>query len=143
MDESGFSVSQPRDRGYSPKGQRCYGVKDWHARGSVNAIGGIIGFKLLTVCLFEANINADVFYQWLVQDLLPKVPERSVIVLDNATFHKRNDIRRAIEEKHFILEFLPPYSPDLNPIEQKWAQAKAIRRKLRCDPYQLFLHPEL
>ncbi|MEM9686506.1 MAG: transposase [Bacteroidota bacterium] len=106
-------------------------------------MGGSIGFKLLTVCLVEVNINADVFYQWLVQDLLLKVPERSVIVLDNAIFHKRNDIRKAIEERQLILEFLPPYSPDLNPIEQKWAQAKAIRRKLRCNPYQLFLHPEL
>ena len=46
--------------------------------------------------------------------------------MDNATFHKRQDTQEMIEKEGFILEYLPPYSPDLNPIEQKWAQAKAI-----------------
>jgi len=53
--------------------------------------------------------------------------------MDNATFHKREDMKKAIEEAGAILEYLPPDSPDLNPIEHKWAQAKAIRRKLRCN----------
>ncbi len=44
----------------------------------------------------------------------------------------------AIQQRGMTLEFLPPYSPDLNPIEHKWAQAKAIRRKYRCDPSELF-----
>ena len=143
MDESGFSVEPSRDRGYSLKGERCYGVKNWHCKGRVNAIGAIMGFKLLTVCLFQTNINADVFKLWLTQDLLPKLPEKAVIVLDNATFHKRKDIIETVQKYGHILEFLPPYSPDLNPIENKWAQAKAIRRRIRCDPYQLFLYPEL
>ena len=143
VDESGFAVDRPRDRGYSLKGQRCYGIKNWHCRGSVNAIGAIMDFKVLTVCLFQTNINAEIFKRWLTQDLLPKLPEKSVIVLDNATFHKRKDILQAVQEQGHTLEFLPPYSPDLNPIENKWAQAKAIRRKIRCDPYQLFLYPGL
>ena len=58
--------------------------------------------------------------------------------MDNATFHKRADILEAIEQTTCTLEFLPPYSPDLNPIEHKWAQAKAIRRKYRCDVDTLF-----
>ena len=58
--------------------------------------------------------------------------------MDNASFHKRVDILDAIEQTTGTLEFLPPYSPDLNPIERKWAQAKAIRRKYRCDVDTLF-----
>jgi transposase len=58
--------------------------------------------------------------------------------MGNATFHKRTDILDAIKQTTCTLEFLPPYSPDLNPIEGKWAQAKAIRRKYRCDVDTLF-----
>lgn len=140
IDESGFSVDAPRPKDYSPKGEQCHAVKDWHARGRVNAIGAIIDFKLINVCLFETNINADVFYAWLTQELLFCIPDHSVIVLDNATFHKRNDAIAAIKKHGHILEFLPPYSPDLNPIEKKWAQAKSIRRKFNYTPEQLFLN---
>lgn len=78
------------------------------------------------------------FYAWLVQDLLPKVPKSSVIVMDNATFHKRQDMIKAIDDSGCTLEFLPPYSPDLNPIEHKWAQAKSIRKQHRCSVDELF-----
>jgi transposase len=104
----------------------------------VNAIGAIHQFKMVNVCLFEGNINADVFYSWVDQQLLPSLPEKVVIVMDNATFHKRSDSTLAIESKGHHILFLPPYSPDLNPIEKKWAQAKSIRKKFRCDPYTLF-----
>ena len=114
------------------------GTQNWHARGRINAIGAIIGMTFLTVSLFNGNVNSDVFYAWLTQDLLPKVPQGSVIVMDNASFHKRNDMIDAIEASHCIVEFLPPYSPDLNPIEHKWAQAKAIRKQHRCSVEELF-----
>ena len=58
--------------------------------------------------------------------------------MDNASFHKRQDIQEAITQAGHILEYLPPYSPDLNPIEKKWAQAKAIRRQKRCSVDELF-----
>lgn len=138
LDESGFAQSMPRTHGYSPQGERCYGNHNWHAKGRVNAIGAIVGMMFVTLSLFKSSINSDVFYAWLTQDLLPKVDEGAVIVMDNATFHKRKDMLEAIEKAGCIPEFLPTYSPDLNPIEKKWAQAKAIRRKLRCTIDELF-----
>ena len=138
VDESGFANDSPRTHGYSLKGTRCYGEKDWHSRGRVNAIGAIIDFTFLTVCLFDGNINSDTFYAWLTKDLLPKTPPKSVIVLDNATFHKRDDMKEAIKEKGHILEYLPPYSPDLNPIEKKWAQTKTTRKQYRCSAHKVF-----
>ena len=128
----------PRLHGYAPKGQRCAGTRDWNARGRTNVIGALTGAVLLTVCLFEANITADIFHAWLTQDLIPKLPPGSILVMDNASFHKRADIEQAIRNADHHLEFLPPYSPDLNPIEQKWAQAKAIRRKSRQSTDQIF-----
>lgn len=138
VDESGFAQSMPRPYGYAARGQRCTGSHDWHARGRLNVIGAILAFTLITATLFEGHINTDSFYAWLTQDLLPKVPPGSVIVMDNASFHKRSDIARAIQQAGCTLEYLPPYSPDLNPIEHKWAQAKALRRQYRCDVHTLF-----
>ncbi len=123
----------PRTHGYSDKGKRCYGIHNWQAKGRVNVIGAIIDFTFLTVSLFNSNINSNIFYAWLTQDLLPKVKKGAVIVMDNATFYKRKDMIKAIQMAGCIIEYLPPYSPDLNPIEKKWAQAKSIRKRLRCD----------
>ncbi len=140
LDESGFEQDMPRTHGYAPKGEYCYGKHDWHARGRVNAMGALIGKKLLTVHLFKCNINSDVFHVWITQGLIPELPPHSVIVLDNATFHKRMDAEQALLDAGHTLLFLPPYSPDLNPIEKKWAQLKAIRKQLRCSVLSLFKH---
>lgn len=130
----------PRNRGYSIKGERCYGKHDWHSKGRLNAIGAILGFTFLAVCLFDGNINSDIFHAWLLQDLLPKTPTESVIVMDNAPFHKRQDMEEAIKSQGHILEYLPSYSPDLNPIEKKWAQTKKLRKRLKCSVAETFLH---
>ena len=128
----------PRTHGYADKGQRCYGVQDWHARGRTNVIGAMLGKVLLTVSLFTTTVNADVFAAWTKQDLVPKLPAASVVVMDNATFHKRHDIEEAITNAGHTLYFMPTYSPDLNPIEKKWAQKKAQRRKENCSIEALF-----
>lgn len=83
------------------------------------------------------------FYAWVTQELLPNTPKNAVIILDNATFHKREDALLAIQQQGHILEFLPPYSPDLNPIEKKWAQAKSIRKKFGYSPKELFIYADL
>lgn len=139
LDESGFAVDSPRTHGYSDRGTRCHGEKDWHARGRLNVIGAIFAFKLIAVQLWDCNIDSNVFFEWVKKSLIPATPDKSVIVLDGASFHKRYDIRKFIEEHGHAIQFLPPYSPDLNPIEKKWSQAKAIRRKTNCTPHELFL----
>ena len=58
--------------------------------------------------------------------------------MDNAAFHKQSLIKNTLESNGCLLEYLPPYSPDLNPIERKWAQAKSIRKKYMCDIPSIF-----
>jgi len=128
----------PRTHGYSVKGKRCYGVHDWHPSKRTNVIGALVGKSLLTVSLFDCNVNTSIFNGWVEQDLIPKLANNSVVVTDNATFHKSPYLKTMIEKAGHILEYLPPYSPDLNPIEPKWAQAKSRRRKYRCDVDTLF-----
>ncbi|MGI4775887.1 MAG: transposase, partial [Janthinobacterium lividum] len=71
-------------------------------------------------------------------DLIPKLPTRSIIILDNAAFHKSKDMQEQIKQAGHTLEYLPVYSPDPNLIEPKWAQAKSLLRKHSCDIDTLF-----
>lgn len=138
IDESGFAHDMPRTHGYSQKGKRCYGIHDWGAKGRTNAIGALTGAALLTVVLLSGSVNTDVFTCWVQQDLLPKLPKNSVIVMDNAAFHKGQEMQMSIADAGHTLLYLPPYSPDLNPIEKKWAHAKYLRRSLNCSIDELF-----
>lgn len=104
LDESGFARDMPRRYGYAPKSQRCYGKQDWQAKGRTNVIGALCGTQLLTTCLFNTYIDSDVFYAWLAQDLLPLLPEACVIVMDNAAFHKRQNMQSLIQTAGHQLE---------------------------------------
>ena len=104
----------------------------------LNIYSALLGKVLLTVSLFCCNIDTVIFTAWVEHDLLPKLPPKSVIIMDNATFHKGKDMIKSIENAGHTLEYLPPYSPQLNPIEKKWAQAKSIRRKHKCEIDSLF-----
>jgi transposase len=93
---------------------------------------------------FNGNTDADVFTIYLKKILIPelkkikrhklkhkemKPKERLIVILDNASFHKSKEIDSLFEKSRINLLYLPPYSPDLNPIEKKWAQLKAEFRK--------------
>ena len=97
----------------------------------------------MTITLFETTINTAIFDTWIQRDLMPKLPPQSVIILDNATFHKGAAMKNAFTQAGHTLLYLLPCSPDLNPIEKKWAQAKALRRKKRCSLETLFTNSKL
>jgi hypothetical protein len=95
IDGSGFAHDLPHTHGY-PIGKRCVGKHNWHA-GRTHVIGALLASCLLTATLFTGSVNADVFFAWLSQDVLPKLPPNSIIV-DNASFHKRADSQQLIEQ---------------------------------------------
>lgn len=138
IDESGFAHDMPRTHGYSLQGQRCYGTHDWGAKGRTNAIGALIGSTLIAVGLVTGSVNTAVFTSWVEQILLPNLSEKTVIVMDNAAFHKGKHMQKTIEDAGHTLLYLPPYSPDLNFIEKKWAHAKRIRRTKNCSIDEIF-----
>ena len=115
LDESGFKSHDNRPHGYSNKGQKCFGEYNWQLKNQTNAIGAIYNNQLFAVGLYDCSVNSDVFHSWVSQLLLPNLPKNSVIVMDNATFHKRQDIQALIEDAEHTILWLPPYSPDLNP----------------------------
>ena len=124
LDETGFSTCTHRDYGWAPKGQIVYGLQHAHSRPRTSLIGAYWNKRLLAPMLFDGSCNVDVFNDWLEQMLLPCLLMGSVIVIDNASFHKSERTLRLMEEAGCEVLFLSPYSPDLNPIKKLWANIK-------------------
>ena len=103
-----------------------------------NVIGALIGVTLVAVGLLTGSVDTAVFTCWAKEILLPKIPENSFIVMDNAAFHNGVEMQKLIKDAGHTLLYLPPYSPDLNPIEKKWAQVKQIRKTTNCTIDELF-----
>ena len=99
------------------------------AKGRTNVIGALLFGALLTCNSVSNKRKYPDFNAWIIHDLIPKLAPKSVVIMDNASFHKGSAMQQAIIKADHTLLYLPPYSPDLNPIEKKWAQTKAIRRK--------------
>jgi transposase len=87
------------------------------------------GKEILAPFRFEWTTNTEVFNIWIKEYLLLDLKEWDVVILDNASFHKSFETIKLIESVWAKVLFLPPYSPDLNPIEQYWAVLKAYVRK--------------
>jgi len=75
--------------------------------------------ELLEPMIYEDTANTDVILAYF-KNVLPKLKNKSVIIMDNATFHKGKQLKELFEKYNHKLVFLPPYSPDLNPIENIW-----------------------
>lgn len=80
--------------------------------------------KLVAPMIYTGTANREVIEVWLKEFLLPTLKEKSIIILDNASVHKVASVRKLIEEAGHQIIYLPPYSPQLNPIEHKWHQLK-------------------
>jgi hypothetical protein len=133
VDESGIDQAIQREHGYAPRGERLHGEvsgKRFVERHSI--IAGLCNWEPLAPWTFTGYCNTDVFLTWVKDVLVPELQEGMVVIMDNASFHKSPLIREAIELAGCRLLFLPPYSPDLNPIEQYWSMFKAWLRRMAC-----------
>ena len=130
IDESGFRKDTSRPYGYAPRGQKCTGVSGW-SKAQTNVIGALCGTVPFAFTAFDCSIDSDVFHTWATEILLPELPACSVIVMDNASFHKRQDTLDALQAEGHTVLWLPPYSPDFNPIEKTWAWIKRLRKQWR------------
>ena len=128
MDESGFEAETIRSHGYAPIGKPCIDSYNWQAKKRTNVIGALYEKMLFALDYFETNINSHIFYDWCKFTLIPSLKTKCVIVMDNARFHKSRRIQKLLNRHGHRILWLPPYSPDLNPIEKKWAQAKFLRQ---------------
>ena len=129
VDETGAATNMARRYGRSPRGQRLDGpVPHGHWK-STTFVGGLSSRGFLAPCVLDGPMNGTAFRAWTEQMLVPKLRQGDIVIMDNLPAHKVAGIREAIEARGAELRYLPPYSPDLNPIEQAFAKLKALLRK--------------
>jgi len=119
-----------RPRGRAPRGERLIDKSPhghWKTTTLIAALG-IEGMRCSTVV--DGAVNGDVFEAFVEQALVPQLRPGDVVVMDNLSSHKRARTRELIEAAGAELEYLPPYSPDLNPIEMVFAKVKGLLRSL-------------
>ena len=138
MDESGFDMNMKKEFGWKSMGKRLFDNKSGNRKGRrVAVISALKDRKLLDPMWFEGNTDTNIFNEWIEKFLLPNLKKNQVIVMDNATFHKSETTKTLIESANCKLLYLPPYSPDFNPIEQKWGHVKNLVKKVR-DQFKSF-----
>ncbi len=133
LDESGFERTTHRAYGWGLRGKKVHGQRSGNKRPRTSLISARQGKRLLAPILFEGSTNAVLFNYWLKSHLFKELNQGSTIIMDNATFHKTAATRQIIEQAGHTLLFLPPYSPDFNPIEQDFAIMKRRRQFLPDD----------
>ena len=118
-----------RRYGRAPRGERCIAsVPHGHWLTST-FLAALRQDGITAPCLFDGAINGEAFRAWVEQFLAPTLRPGDIVIMDNLGSHKVDGVRQAIEARGASLRYLPPYSPDLNPIEQFFAKLKALLRK--------------
>lgn len=126
VDESGVDSYSYRTHGWSLRGEKIYGEISGHRYARESFIAAKCGSKIFAPFCFKGTCNTELFNLWLKEYLVPNLRNGQTVVIDNATFHKSKKTEELIENAGCFLLFLPPYSPDLNPIEKFWANLKRI-----------------
>ena len=134
IDETWAKTNMTRTHGRSPRGERLV-AKVPHGRWRTMTFVAALRCDAITAPLvLDQPINGEWFLAYVEQALVPTLRPGDVVVMDNLGSHKGKAVRQAIRKARAHLIFLPPYSPDLNPIEQVFAKLKALLRKAdeRC-----------
>jgi transposase len=116
-------------RGWGPRGDRLLGKAPHGRWRTLTFLAALRCDRIEAPCVIDGPINGQSFKAWVEQLLVPALKPGDVVVMDNLGSHKSEAIRRAIRAAGAKLFFLPPYSPDLNPIEQFFAKLKHLLRK--------------
>ena len=129
LDETGATTKMARLRGRSPKGERCRAAVPHRHWKTTTLVAGLRLDGLTAPMVIDGAMNGAAFTTYAEAFLAPTLSPGDIVVLDNLPAHKVSGARAAIERAGARLIFLPPYSPDFNPIEQAFAKIKALLRK--------------
>jgi len=135
VDESGADSNVGiRKTAFSKKGVRPAKHHVLEEERRVNILPAITVDGVLDCWVYEQATNQELFERWLEESLLPKcsrypATERSVVIMDNASYHRGGNVQRLFDEAGVVLIYLPPYSPDLNPIEEFFGELKQYTRR--------------
>jgi len=129
IDETWAKTNMTRLHGRCAKGQRLVAkVPHGHWK-TLTFVAALRCDGIVAPCVFDQPINGNSFLAWVTKFLAPTLRRGDVVVMDNLSSHKAAAVRRVIRAAGALLIFLPPYSPDLNPIEQAFSKLKTLLRK--------------
>ena len=129
IDETWASTAMARTHGRAPRGQRLrMGVPFGHWK-TTTFVAGLTTRGLVAPWVLDGATNQDAFETYVAQVLVPELRPGDTVVMDNLSSHKGPKVRALIEAAGARLLYLPPYSPDLNPIEMAFAKLKALLRR--------------
>ena len=129
VDETWTKTNMTRTHGRAPRGHRLVARVPHGRWKSMTFLAALRCDRIDAPCVVDGPINGTIFRAWVEQFLIPTLRPGDVVVLDNLGSHKGLAVRRAIRAAGAHLLFLPPYSPDLNPIEMMFAKLKTLLRK--------------
>lgn len=132
LDESGVTTSMTRLYGRSPRGQRIHEAAPGGQWKILTILGALSLRGMIATMTIEAATDADIFLAYVEQVLCPALRPGDVVVMDNLSSHKVSGVRKLLEQAGAELLYLPPYSPDLNPIEKAWAKLKQLLRATKA-----------
>ena len=131
VDESGVTTDLLRRYARSPRGTRIADHAPFGHWQTHTVVAALRSTELTATAVFDGPIDNVTFHAYVEQVLVPTLRPGDVVVLDNLAAHKQPEVRVAIEQAGAWLRFLPPYSPDFNPIEMAFAKLKAFFRAIR------------
>jgi transposase len=129
IDETWASTNMARQRGRAPKGERLLAAIPHGHWKTTTFVAGLRLSGMMAPMVLDGPINRDAFQAYVDQVLVPELKPGDIVIMDNLSSHKGARVREAIETAGATLLYLPPYSPDLNPIENAFAKLKALLRK--------------
>ena len=129
VDESGFNAYYDREYGYAPRGEKVFGEISGMKFQRTNFVAAQIGDRTVAPMYYDCPTNSAVFEFWFEEKLMPALSPGDVVIMDNAQFHRKGILRKIAKRHRVLILFLPPYSPDYNPIEKLWANMKRWLRK--------------
>jgi transposase len=129
IDETWAKTNMTRLHGRCARGERLVAKVPHGHRRTLTFVAGLRCDGIIAPCVFDGPIDGESFLAWVVQFLVPTLHPGDMVVMDNLSSHKNKAVRHAIRAAGAKLFFLPPYRPDLNPIEQAFSKLKTLLRK--------------
>lgn len=129
IDETSTNTKLTKRTGWSPKGERYFGQAPFGAWKTQTFIAALRCNGLTAPWIIDGPMNRAIFEKYIETQLLPTLSKRDVIILDNVSFHKSTNAQEIVKSRGAWMLYLPPYSPDLNPIEMAFSKLKALLRK--------------
>jgi transposase len=129
IDETWIKTNMAPLRGWGARGERIRGFAPHGRWRTLTFLAALRCDRIDAPCVIDGPINGESFLAYIEQVLVPTLGPGDIVIIDNLGSHKGKAVRRAIRAARAKLFFLPPYSPDLNPIEQLFAKLKALLRK--------------